>query len=346
MTATTPLPEGFIPHDGGPCPVGADVRLEVVYRDGTRGRDPLAGDYEWSHSHDDVWPDFEIIAYRVIPAPAEPIPDAEGGAILEALQDACCQARNTYQGNEHGGPDPDEHWARVIQRALPGRYLHALANPALRPSPPAPEGEDWQDIIRSAYLAGCEATHKAVQAEPELALNTYPEFGEAADDYAADIYSKLTARPAGEAPKTGIAAHLPSQEWLTRKVETDPDLDCEAGSAPQPVAWRVKDYADGWILMLDREGAMKLSGIMGGAVVEALYPAEALLNRPSSPSLEEVRGVLEPFARLAKQFAGQTIVEVCQPHPSNPSPRIAPLPVSSLEAARTLLTRIGAGHGG
>lgn len=30
----------------------------------------------------------------------------------------------------------------------------------------------------------------------------------------------------------GIAAHLPSAEWLSRKVATDPDVDCEASPVP------------------------------------------------------------------------------------------------------------------
>lgn len=134
------VPEGFTRHDGGPCPVGADVLTLAVYRP----KSPMGEVFGKAIKLAKLRAWGRIIAYKVvIPAPAEPIPDAEGGDILEALQDTCCEARNTYQGNEHGGPDPDEHWAKVIQRALPGRYLHALANPALRPSPPAPEGCGW-----------------------------------------------------------------------------------------------------------------------------------------------------------------------------------------------------------
>lgn len=53
--------------------------------------------------------------------------------IITALQDACCEARNTYVAHDHGGPDPDEHWAKVIVRALPARYLHALADRWIAP---------------------------------------------------------------------------------------------------------------------------------------------------------------------------------------------------------------------
>ena len=32
------IPEGFIPHDGGPCPVAEDVLIEAVFRDGETGK--------------------------------------------------------------------------------------------------------------------------------------------------------------------------------------------------------------------------------------------------------------------------------------------------------------------
>lgn len=43
---------------------------------------------------------------------------------------------------------------------------------------------------------------------------------------------------------------------------------------PTPVAWRVKDFADGWIYYSDDEAhARKVAADMGGALVEPLYSA-------------------------------------------------------------------------
>ena len=47
--------------------------------------------------------------------------------------------------------------------------------------------DELRDELRAAYLAGCRATHKSVQDEPSLALESDPEFGEAADDYVSNL---------------------------------------------------------------------------------------------------------------------------------------------------------------
>ncbi|MCK9361761.1 hypothetical protein M0Q28_06095 [Patescibacteria group bacterium] len=44
----------------------------------------------------------------------------------------------------------------------------------------------------------------------------------------------------------------------------------------KPVAWRVKDYADGWIIYTDEKRARIESVVMSGALVEPLYSADAL----------------------------------------------------------------------
>ncbi len=59
----------------------------------------------------------------------------------------------------------------------------------------APGDAHLHDLVAWAYEQGCNDTHKSIQAEPELALNTYPEFGEAAQDYAT---SALSQQPQGE----------------------------------------------------------------------------------------------------------------------------------------------------
>ena len=44
----------------------------------------------------------------------------------------------------------------------------------------------------------------------------------------------------------------------------------------KPVAWRVKDYADGWIIYTNEKRARIESVVMSGALVEPLYSADAL----------------------------------------------------------------------
>ncbi|QCI93385.1 hypothetical protein [Novosphingobium sp. EMRT-2] len=65
----TSLPEGFVAHSGGPCPVAPDTMVTVVFRDGQvveRERakfwsGPGEDWWRWqSHNHDN-----DIIAYKV-----------------------------------------------------------------------------------------------------------------------------------------------------------------------------------------------------------------------------------------------------------------------------------------
>ena len=55
-----------------------------------------------------------------------------------------------------------------------------------RPDAPAPQADALREALRTAYIQGCEDTHNAIQAD-ELAQMPVEnaEFGEAADDYAA-----------------------------------------------------------------------------------------------------------------------------------------------------------------
>ena len=56
------LPEGFIAHDGGPCPIRGLVGIEVIIRAGIRGVVlPQAIGWEWSEP---ASPLGQIIAYR------------------------------------------------------------------------------------------------------------------------------------------------------------------------------------------------------------------------------------------------------------------------------------------
>jgi hypothetical protein len=54
------LPEGFIPHDGGPCPVSKTVAVPVIIRAGIHGVvTPHAIGWEWGSP-----PSSDIIAYK------------------------------------------------------------------------------------------------------------------------------------------------------------------------------------------------------------------------------------------------------------------------------------------
>lgn len=62
-SSTPTIPEGFIPHHGGPCPVAEGTRVVVLWRDGVQS-DPhhayaFAG---WEHH---AGASFRIIAYRI-----------------------------------------------------------------------------------------------------------------------------------------------------------------------------------------------------------------------------------------------------------------------------------------
>jgi len=57
----------------------------------------------------------------------------------------------------------------------------------------------------------------------------------------------------------------------------------------KPVAWRVKDYADGW--MICSETAAKLLIERNSALIEPLYSAAALASRDAE--IERLRGELD-----------------------------------------------------
>lgn len=76
-------------------------------------------------------------------------------------------------------------------------------------------------------------------------------------------------------------------------------------------------------------------------LVEALLAERAADKARLSHLEEQARKdaeALEPFAKLADDFDGLAVVEVCQPHPGNPSSRIEPLLVERLHAARARLS--------
>ncbi len=56
------LPEGWIAHDGGPCPVPLGSKVSVLYRNGVRGT-LFTIDLGWDHLPD-YHPEADIIAYK------------------------------------------------------------------------------------------------------------------------------------------------------------------------------------------------------------------------------------------------------------------------------------------
>jgi hypothetical protein len=64
----------------------------------------------------------------------------------------------------------------------------------------------------------------------------------------------------------------------------------------QPVAWRVKDLADGWTICDELEFARKISCRMNGALIEPLY------RQPPTPHRDFI-GRLEKFRKPDDNFA-------------------------------------------
>lgn len=55
--------DGWIKHDGGPCPVRGDVKVSVKFRRGESADDSrCAGYWFWGHNN----ADYDIIAYRIV----------------------------------------------------------------------------------------------------------------------------------------------------------------------------------------------------------------------------------------------------------------------------------------
>jgi hypothetical protein len=66
----TTLPEGFIPHDGGPCPVPLDQQVTVLFADGMQDESEAGFWTGWEKEDaENLWkwecdPQDRIIAYR------------------------------------------------------------------------------------------------------------------------------------------------------------------------------------------------------------------------------------------------------------------------------------------
>lgn len=78
----------------------------------------------------------------------------------------------------------------------------------------------------------------------------------------------------------------------------------------EPVAWRVKDHADGWILWRSKTHAL-LEARESGALVEPLYPASALAALQSrvtqlEDELAALKAALKPLSERAAKWKHNT----------------------------------------
>ena len=63
LAAPQPADDGWIPWNGGDCPVTVGTRVDAKFRDGARAYYNIpSGDCDWSHMESD----YDIIAYRVV----------------------------------------------------------------------------------------------------------------------------------------------------------------------------------------------------------------------------------------------------------------------------------------
>ena len=74
----------------------------------------------------------------------------------------------------------------------------------------------------------------------------------------------------------------------------------------KPVAWRVKDYADGWV-RYGTEAEAKREAKRTGALIEPLYSADAIASRDAE--IERLRGELrrahlKRLVELSEEFGG------------------------------------------
>lgn len=54
--------DGWIKHDGGPCPVGDEAKVDIRFRGGDVNLGENAHQWGWRHIHDE----YDIIAYRIV----------------------------------------------------------------------------------------------------------------------------------------------------------------------------------------------------------------------------------------------------------------------------------------
>lgn len=60
---------------------------------------------------------------------------------------------------------------------------------------------------------------------------------------------------------------------------------------------------------------------------------------------DELVKALEPFAKVTDKLPPVSVIEVCEPHPDNPSPHIQPMLLSDFRQARAVWEKYGGKNG-
>lgn len=96
-------------------------------------------------------------------------------------------------------------------------------------------------------------------------------------------------------------------------------------------------------------------GPLGREFIKHRFAFRALLDRAQFAELalstlrrqaEGMAGALEPFAKLGWRFHALSVVEVCEPHPDNPSSNIEPVRIEVLARAHMALSAFRASSTG
>lgn len=93
--------------------------------------------------------------------------------------------------------------------------------------------------------------------------------------------------------------------WNRRPAITAYEAAKGGGVGVKPVAWRVKDYADGWIFYTDEKRARVEAKIMNGALVEPLYSADAITSPASGERDAVTQAAADVLAERKRQVEAE-----------------------------------------
>src|SRR5690606_10331001 len=94
---------------------------------------------------------------------------------------------------------------------------------------------------------------------------------------------------------TSCSQQRPPQEPPMNKIETLNEKALEAARKAEPVAWRCKDYADGWVVYGEKSAAERHQR-NDNCLMQPLY------TRPSEQAVTEA---FEQAARIAESHIGE-----------------------------------------
>lgn len=125
----------WIEWAGGECPVPPDTVIEVRFREGNNGGPPSpAGWWDWGHSA--AFPDdYEILAYRVVPAADTPEdgPGEEDGPWAPGWEDRTGETRQKFETWIRSAPFAAHCEGEKLERDnTDGGYVDAVVHAAWR----------------------------------------------------------------------------------------------------------------------------------------------------------------------------------------------------------------------